>query len=127
MRRARFRRRTLSALVGLGVAGSAGCTHNYYYGNAVPVCPPTTAAATTTVVPYGSVCDVPSQVVVGGATVAPGLSGETVVSSAARPPRVVVSEPRGGSRLGWRRSDPDSSSIITKSEGALLDEPTMSR
>jgi hypothetical protein len=113
--------------VGLGVTSVAGCTHNYYYGTAVPVCPPATAA-TTTVVPYGSVCDVPSQVVVGsGTTITQAPDRPLVVSTpATRPPRVVVSEPAGGSRFSWRRSDPDSSLVTTRSEGAL-DEPTISR
>src|SRR4051812_21105228 len=98
MRRARYPRgRALILLAGL--AGEAGCTHNYYYGTAMPPC---TEPETVRV---GSVCDVPGQVV----------SGRTVVTQVAPPgsSRVVISEPRvgppaGSPRLGWRRSDPES-------------------
>lgn len=113
MRRARFPR--MVALIIL--AGGAGCTHNYYYGTTVPLC---TEPETVRV---GSVCDVPGQVV-GGRV----LPGRTVITQVAPPrsSRVVISEPRGGppaggSRLGWRRSDPESLATISV-EGSLDDE-----
>jgi hypothetical protein len=108
-------------LTGFGF-GSAGCTHNYYYGNAVPVCGPAPAAA----VPNGSVCEVPTQVVGGGALVTQGPVRSTIVSDGARPPRVVVSEPSDGSRFGWRPSDPDTSLATTRTEGGL-DDQTINR
>ncbi|HMB08043.1 MAG TPA: hypothetical protein VKP69_30480, partial [Isosphaeraceae bacterium] len=83
MRLARFARGGPIALL-VGVIGSAGCTHNYYYGT-VPVCGPTTAVAPGTV-QYGSVCDVPTQVVGGGSVVTQGPPRTTVVAGA-RPPR----------------------------------------
>ena len=94
-----------------GLAGGAGCTHNYYYGTAVPLCPePET-------VRVGSVCDVP---------------GGTVVTQVAPPrsSRVVISEPRGGplgggSRLGWRRSDPGG--LATSRVEGSLDDETLNR
>jgi hypothetical protein len=115
MRRARFPRRGALILLA-GLAGGAGCTHNYYYGTAVPLCPePET-------VRVGSVCDVPGQVV----------PGRTVITQVAPPrsSRVVISEPRGGplvggSRLGWRRSDPES--LATSSVEGSLDDETLSR
>jgi hypothetical protein len=110
MRRARFPRREALILL-VGLAGGAGCTHNYYYGTSVPLCPePET-------VRVGSVCDVP---------------GRTVITQVAPPrsSRVVISEPRGGplaggSRLGWRRSDPES--LATSSVEGSLDDETLSR
>ena len=74
MRRARFVRGTLGALLA-GLVGLSGCTHNYYYG-ALPACPPgTTAVVPGSAVQYGSVCEVPSQVVGGGTAVSttPGI------------------------------------------------------
>jgi hypothetical protein len=96
--------------------GSAGCTHNYYYG-AAPPCAPGIAGA----VPYGAVCDVPPAA--GGAAVAQNAPRSSTVAPA---PRVVVSEPSGGG-LPWRRTDPDSSNVITtRSEGAI-DDPSAVR
>jgi hypothetical protein len=102
-------------------AGSAGCTHNYYYGSSMPICP----EASTTVNSYGSVCEVPT---VGGSMVAQG-SGTTVITGAPRPTRVVVSEPlqegvpvRGARRFAWRRSDPESSLATTRLEGELKED-----
>ncbi len=124
MRRARIVRATLGVVL-TGWIGSAGCTHNYYYGGVPVACAP----GTTTIVPgssvqYGSVCEVPAQVVGGGTVVAlsPGVR-----SSAAGAPssRVVVSEPANRPKLSWRRSDPDSSMATTRVEGALDEETTI--
>lgn len=118
---------------GLGVfmaglsLGLAGCTHNYYYGNAVPVCGPVTAVPST--VSNGAVCEVPAQ---GGAGALLGQRSarssivtnvaNSPIFDGARPPRVVVSTPiSNGSRLGrWQRSDPEA---ITQVEGQF-DETT---
>jgi hypothetical protein len=104
-------------------AGASGCTHNYYYGNAVPLCP----EATTSVSTIGSVCEVPSQAA-GGALLAQG-GGASVISGAPRSTRVVVSEPQDGGipvrnvgRFAWRRTDPESSLARTHVEGALEDD-----
>jgi hypothetical protein len=110
------------------ILGSAGCTHNYYYGNAVPVCGPTTVPST---VANGAVCEVPTQVD-GGSLVAQGAGRSTIVAGApiyagARPPRVVVSSPSGGSGIGrWQRANNDSSLARTRVEGAL-DDSTVDR
>ena len=113
MRRARFPLLRGGAVILLaGLAGGAGCTHNYYYGTSVPLC------AEPETVRVGSVCDVPGQVV----------PGRTVVTQVAPPrsSRVVISEPRGGppvggSRLGWRRSDTEGLAT-SRVEGSLDDQ-----
>jgi hypothetical protein len=110
MRRARLLRGGATILLA-GLAGGVGCTHNYYYGTAAPLCPePET-------VRVGSVCDVP---------------GRTVVTQVGPPrsSRVVISEPRGGplaggSRLGWRRSEPES--LATSRVEGSLDDQTIGR
>lgn len=124
MRQARFLCAGFGALLA-GWVSSAGCTHNYYYGypSTVNGCPPTVVPGA---ISYGSVCDVPTQVVGGGSIVAQSPSRETVVNGTAKPPQVVVSEPGGGSRTRWRRSDPDSSLATTRVEGALED-PTVTK
>jgi hypothetical protein len=104
----------LSALAAF--AGSAGCTHNYYYGG-VPPCAPGVAGT----VQYGSVCEVPGPA--GGAAVAQegaGTGTGTRSSAVGTTPRVVVSEPKGP-RLSWRRSDPETSVATTRVEGAIDD------
>lgn len=123
MRDARNRRAALRALFATAAwVTSTGCTHNYYYG-ATP-CGPTGAAPGT--VEYGSVCDVPTQVV-GGSTVASGSpAGPSSTLTGPRPPRIVTSEPSGGSRLAWRRADPESGPATTRVEGAVED-PTLTR
>jgi hypothetical protein len=109
-----------------GLLASAGCTHNYYYG--VNPCGP----APTTVVPYGSVCEVPSEVpggsstTVGGAVTRPGLIASPVLGGP-RPPKVVVSEPNDGSRFAWRRSDPDAGPVTTQVQGGAVEDPTVVR
>jgi hypothetical protein len=104
MRRAR--RPRVGALILLaGLAGGTGCTHNYYYGTSVPLCPEAEP------VRVGSVCEVP---------------GGTVVTQNAPPrsSRVVISEPRGGSRLGWRRSE---EGLATSRVEGSLDDETLNR
>jgi hypothetical protein len=128
MRTTRLRRGTLGLLAGLGAVLPVACTHNHYYGSAVPVCPPTTAA-TTTVLPDGAICDVGTPVVVGSGsttTTSPVSSSVAAGGGTAQTPRVVVSQPSTGSRLSWRRSDPDSTVATTRVEGAL-DDTTISR
>jgi hypothetical protein len=117
MRLARLARGGSIALLG-GVIGSAGCTHNYYYGS-VPGCPPSTTV-TPGSVQYGASCDVPTQVI--GGSVANQSSAPSTVLSGSMPPRVVVSQPSAGNpRFPWRRSDPDSSLATTRVEGAIDD------
>lgn len=123
MRHARISHGGLLALLP-GLMISAGCTHNYYYSD--NPCGPAPAAVVPGSVQYGSVCEVPTQVE-GGSTVvsrAPGLT--TPIIGAARPPRVVLSEPSGGSRFAWRRSDPEGSLATTRVEGAVQD-PSLTR
>ena len=116
--------RIVRPLGGLGVllAGltvSSGCTHNYYYGAG---CAPGAASVVPGTVQYGSVCDVPTRVN-GGVAVSdvPSTVVAGPVLGAARPPRVVVSEPNGGSRFAWRRSDPDAGMVTTRVEGGVED------
>jgi len=109
-------------LVLAGWAGSTGCTHNYYYGNAVPICTEPAVASNS-----GTVCGVPTQVA-GGTLVAQGPGRTTVITGAPGPSGVVVSEPlyngplvRGPGPFSWRRSDPESLAT-TKVDGALQDD-----
>lgn len=115
-------RRVAGVLLGAAfVSALQGCTHNYYYG--AGACAPTGVAPT---VEYGSVCDVPTQVIGGGPViVGPPLRTGPLLSGA-RPPRVVVSQPRGSSRLGWRIADPDGGLATTRIDGAV-DDPTLTR
>jgi hypothetical protein len=111
-----------------GWVGSAGCTHNYYYGTVPTACAPGT---TTTIVPgtvqYGSVCDLPGRLFGGGGTVVAASPGvrSSVVASAPPNSRVVVSEPANRSGLTWRRSDPENGLATTRVEGALDDETSV--
>jgi hypothetical protein len=130
MRHARFVRRGLGVfLVGWSLS-SVGCTHNHYYGSAVPVCGPTAVAVPATV-SNGAVCEVPTQVG-GGSLVTQGTGRATTVSGApgysgAQAPRVVVSEPNSGLRLGrWQRANPDAGLATTRVEGAY-DDTTINR
>lgn len=87
------------------LAGATGCTHNYYYYGAAPLCEPTPA-----VIEYGAVCEVPS----------PG--GAVVVAEAPTPRRVVVGRPQNriGSAFAWKRPDPEALAT-TRVEGGLED------
>jgi hypothetical protein len=126
MRHARFLRGGLAVVLAGWILGSLGCTHNHYYGNAIPVCGPTTVPGT---VANGAVCEVPTQVG-GGSLVAQGQGRSTIVSgvpmnSGVRAPRVVVSEPSDGPRFGrWHRADPDTGLATTRVEGAYDDSTT---
>ena len=126
MRHARRWRAGLGVLLAGYVSLSSGCTHNHYYGASVPVCGPTVVGSTgADGSEYGAVCEVPSQVVSGGSVVTQSPAG-AMVTAAPKAPRVVVSEPRGGPRFAWRRSDPENSLATTRVEGAL-DDPTITR
>ena len=93
-----------------------GCHQYYYYPSAA--CPPGTTAPST--VQYGAMCDTPTQVVDGAATLGDSPSRSTIVSGTKSSSAVVVSQPRDSSRLSWRRSDPDSSVAATTTvEGGL--------
>lgn len=123
MRHARKRLRGLGILLTItGAAGSSGCTHNYYYGG-VPACGPTVGS--TGVIQNGAVCEVPTQVV-GGSNVVAGQTGTAPVLTGPRPPRIVLSQPNRGNRLGWRTADPDSGLATTSVEGSVSD-PTTTR
>lgn len=124
MRRARFMRGTLGVLLA-GWVGSAGCTHNYYYGGVPVACAPGTSTLLPGTVQYGSVCEVPAQVVGGGTVVASSPGIRSSVVGTAPPSRVVVSEPLDRPRLSWRRSDPESNQVTTRVEGALDDDTTV--
>jgi hypothetical protein len=115
--------RAFALIVLAMAAGAVGCTHNYYYGNAVPICP----EAMTTVNTIGPVCEVPAQAA--GAPLLSQAGGASVIGGTPRSTRVVVSEPReggipirGSGRFAWRRTDPDSSLATTHVEGALEDD-----
>jgi hypothetical protein len=122
MRRAQSPR--IGALIALAsLAVGPGCIHNHYYTTPLAGC-----EGTTTAVRVGSVCEVPSQVVVSGAPAAdPGRT--TVLANAAplRGRRVLVSEPlsRGSGRLGWRPSGPET--LATTSVDGALDDDTLKR
>jgi len=123
MRDARTLRMGLTVLLGAALWGtSAGCTHNYYYGGGAPVaCAPSPGGVLSSGAQYGSVCEVPSQVVGGGTVVATNPPGTPPTLSGPRPPRVVLSE-----TPGWRRADPDGGVATTRVDGAV-DEPTVTR
>jgi hypothetical protein len=128
MRHARFLRGGLGVFLVGGSLSSVGCTHNHYYGSAVPVCGPTAVAVPATA-SNGAVCEVPTQVG-GGSLVTQGTGRSTIVSGApnysgAKAPRVVVSEPDSGLRLGrWQRANPDAGLATTRVEGAYDDATT---
>jgi len=128
MRHPRILRGSLKSIAAGWVLASIGCTHNYYYGNAVPVCGPTTMVPGTA--SSSAVCEIPSTVT-GGTVISEGGTRGTIVSNApipsgTRPPRVVVSEPRSNPFGRWRQSDPESGIAQTKVEGAL-DDTTSTR
>lgn len=122
------RRLALTALAGLVAA--AGCTHNHYYGNAIPVCEvpagsaPVVTASAPAAYSYGAVCEVPTRVV-GGTAVAQGSSSAKPVVTLRQPPsRIVVSEPTGrrpGTRVGWRNRAEDAGAT-TQISGAYDDD-----
>jgi len=110
-------RRLLQLVLGGGaIFASWGCHQHYHYYNTA-ACPPGTTAPST--VQYGAACDVPTQVVDGGATLSDSPSRSTTVSGATSSSRVVVSEPKNSSTFSWKRSDPDASLATTTVEGGL--------
>jgi hypothetical protein len=136
--------RRFVALAAAGVAGlasAAGCTHNYYYGNAVPVCEAPVVTAAAPAVSYGAVCELPPPP---GQGVAQGGASAPIVADAGRagpiitrrPPLRVVSQPSDvagsagsyaspyapGTRLGWRGRD--DRGAVTKVVGAFDDSET---
>jgi hypothetical protein len=127
MRHAQILRGGLWAILAVTVVGSAGCTHNYYYG-AAPACPPVVAPAVVTAAP---VCEVPA-VVSGGAVAVRAPAQTTIingvpVTTVPKPPSVVVSEPRRKRMFGnWRTPDPEADVATTRVEGAY-EEPTSTR
>lgn len=130
MRHARLLRGGLGVFLFGWILSVVGCTHNHYYGPGVPVCGPPTVAVPATVT-NGAVCEVPTQTQVdGGSVVAQGAGRSTIVSSTpiysgSQTPRVVVSEPRSGSRFGrWQRAHPDGGLATTRVEGAYNDTTT---
>ncbi len=128
-------RNTLGVVLAAGLLTLMGCTHNYYYTppGAIGPCAPVTVlpgptASTVQTYGYGDVCEVPTQVIGGGAVVAgPPLTTSPALTGA-RPPRVVLSDPMGRNRNRgvWHRPDPESSLATTRVEGAL-DDPTVTR
>jgi hypothetical protein len=128
MRRARFLCWSTAVLLA-GWVGSAGCTHNYYYGTVPVACAPDpTACPPATVTAGSSIGDLPSQLFGRSRSTivaaSPGI--QTNVTSTAPPSssssEVVVSEPANRPRLSWRRSDPESGVAQLRVEGALNNE-----
>jgi hypothetical protein len=105
---------------GLAMTGM-GCHQYYYYGDQ---CAPGTAVSSS--VRTGPVCDVPTEVVDGGAKLAAGSSRSTVVTgatSSGASSRVVVSEASEPTKVAWKRSDPDGGLATTSVQGTLNDTP----
>jgi hypothetical protein len=131
MRQARFlllpRRQLLRVVLAGGLAGSgSGCQQPpcyYYYG--VPPCGPVVPAPSA--VQSGSVCQVPTQVIEGGTTLADGATRSATVSGV-NSTRVVISEPSDSQqpRLTWRRTGPDGRVTTTSVDGAV-DDGTITR
>jgi hypothetical protein len=117
-------RRFLQLVLGSGaIFASWGCHQHYHYYTS-SACPPGTTAPST--VQYGSICDVPTQIIDGGTTLADSSTRSTTVSGTKSSSRVVVSEPRDSARFSWKRSDPDATPATTTVEGGL-DGPTIRR
>ncbi|WZP00603.1 hypothetical protein EP7_002251 [Isosphaeraceae bacterium EP7] len=112
-------------LAACALAASAGCTHNHYY-TALPVCGQPAALASATM-SEGSLCDPAGEVV--NAPVSSSVVGRPVIVTVPpRTSRVIISEPtaapagRGGSKLSWRRNNPDESLATTRIDGNLDDD-----
>lgn len=122
MRRARFVSGTLGALLA-GWVGSAGCTHNYYYGAMPAACAPGTPTLVPGTASSASICDLPTQLFGGGTFVAASPGIKSSVTTTAPPSssssEVVVSEPINRPRPAWRRPDPESNVATLRVEGAL--------
>jgi len=114
-----LRRRVLAVVLAGELAFTGfGCQqYCYYYPD--PCAP---AAPISSSVQPGPVCEVPTQVVEGGTTLADGATRSTTVTGGSTTnPRVVVSEPSSPSRFSWRRSDPDGSLATTSVQGTVDD------
>lgn len=110
--------RIKAASLFLGLAAMSGCTHNYYYYPTGPACPPTADIST---VQYGDVCQVAPPI---GSAVVAQAPGRTTVMSGPAGSRVVISQPQArGSRLAWRKPDPEGP-ITTRFAGDIGDEET---
>jgi hypothetical protein len=125
MRQARYRPHSLRRLLSVILAGelclvSLGCHQYYYYGNP----PYSPCAPPPSTVQYGSVCDVPTQVVDGGTAVADSSSRSTTIVGSKAPTKVVVSQPKNNAPFSWRPSDPDSGVATTSVDGGLDDTTT---
>lgn len=127
MRCARFLRGGLGLFLAGLLLGSAGCTHTYYvYGNGAPPCAPELVPGT---VSSGAVCDVPAQpssanTVVQGTARTPAAESAPLTSTA-RPPRVVVSEPKRGLLGRWQPVDSSRGVATTRVEGNVADPTTI--
>lgn len=116
--------RNLRLIILVGLALSTGCTHNYYYGNAVPVCEaPAVIGSAPVAYSYGEVCEVPTRVDGGTVVVAEGSARAKPIVTVREPPaRVVISEPtlrqRSSGRIGWRGRN-ESGGATTQISGAL--------
>jgi hypothetical protein len=114
-----WRRRALATVLVCELAVTGMGCHQHYYYYTDPCAP---SAPISSSVKPGPVCDVPTQIVEGGTTLADGASRSTTVTGGSTTsPRVVVSEPAGTSRYSWRRSDPDGSLASTTVQGTVDD------
>ena len=116
-----------AALLGL-VLSTWGCQQPPcydYYGYGAPPCSPVVPAPSAA--QKGSVCDVPTQVIEGGTTLADGPSRSSSVNGV-NSSRVVVSQPSDSNppRLTWRRTEPDGRVTTTTVDGAA-DDATVNR
>jgi hypothetical protein len=113
-------------LAACALAASGGCTHNHYY-TALPVCGQPAALASATVSSGSVVCD-PAPEVIGVPAVSSVVGRPVIMNGPPRTSRVIISEPvaggssRPGSKLSWRRSNPDESLATTVINGNLDDD-----
>lgn len=111
-------------LGGAAIFMGSGCHQHYHYYTSA-ACPPGTTAPGT--VQYGTMCDPPTQVVDGAATISDSPSRSTTVSGTASSSRVVVSQPKDSSAFSWRRSDPDAPIAATTTVEGGINGPTINR
>lgn len=116
MRRSRTLRAGALALL-VAASAATGCiSHNHYYtASGVPT------YTTTDIGPVqiGTVCETAPPQLVGGTVIAQAAPAAAAPVTAA--PRVVVSQPGTGSRLSWRRADPEGGLATTHVDGAVED------
>ncbi len=122
-----MRRTRIASGLGLVVlatlAGGAGCTHNHYYGQ-IPASGVILSSADAATIQYGSVCDLPGEVISGGST---------MISQAPSTSRVVISQPvSGGGMLAgkskgrWFQSEADRLAT-TEIRGSIDPDATYNR